>query len=207
MALSVPDLAPLNTHMSPFPPGPYVFHLKGSWDMLGVSGILQIRGEGRPLPTDSWSVTHPIKSLEQPFGPRGKTAPWTPPHFALHRILTFSDSLVSWEEASSVATTSGLTEDQQFPLLLPSAPRLDTGRTWCLHSGHEHNEKEGSQRKKWSFIAGGRLSIFIPYLMEFPTGGSFFLLPTPSPTSLPSPSEALEGDPLSVTSHLHTQPP
>lgn len=101
----------------------------------------------------------------------------------------------------------GLLRTSSFLSSSPLPPGWTQEGRGGLHSGHERNEKEGSQRKKWSFIAGGRLSIFIPYLMEFPTGGSFFLLPTPSPTSLPSPSEALEGDPLFVTSHLHTQPP
>ena len=107
-----------------------------------------------------------------------------------------------WPQSQGLLGTSSFLSSSPLP-----PGQLDTGRTWCLHSEHEHNEKEGSQRKKWCLIADGRLSIFIPYLKEFPTGGSFFLLPTPSPASLPSPSEALEGDPLFITSHLHTQPP
>lgn len=102
----------------------------------------------------------------------------------------------------------GSLRTKRFSLFLPLPPgHLDTARMWSLHGAHEHNEKEGSQRKKWRLTAAGRLSIFISNLMG--VSHRWLLLSCLPSLLLAHPlSEALGGeDPLFITSHLHTQPP
>lgn len=100
-----------------------------------------------------------------------------PPRFA--RLFLEKKHLWWPQPQGSLRTSTFLSS---FPL---PPGHLDTARMWSLHGAHEHNEKEGSQRKKWRLTAAGRLSVFISNLMEFPTGGSFFFLANPlscSPT-------------------------